>query len=265
MFSRCMIGVYLVMLVFVICSFLFGKKIHVDSINIIKDKPGYSLLLYLLISWFVTLFHEFGHYLAGIKLGIDVSLKLSMRFCYLVAESNINGIWAVGKKQRDICYLGGIFFESILATICILIHKLFASQFILRIANLVLLIISMNMLWQFIISMRTDLYLIILNHLGVSSLHSASLKKLKNILRKGESEKMTVYNKAYVITWVVGGVFSVIYYVYGFRVYVQLGMNMYRNLASNNVNYLDTFFLIVFVLVSVTCWVIGFRNKVREK
>lgn len=42
-------------------------------------------------------------------------------------------------------------------------------------------------------------------------------------------------------------------------------MNMYRSLASNNVNYLDTFFLIVFVLVSVTCWVIGFRNKVREK
>ena len=40
---------------------------------------------------------------------------------------------------------------------------------------------------------------------------------------------------------------------------------MYRSLASNNVNYLDTFFLIVFVLVSVTCWVIGFRNKVREK
>ena len=84
---------------------------------------------------------------------------------------------------------------------------MFASQFILRIANLVLLIISMNMLWQFIISMRTDLYLIILNHLGVSSLHSASLKKLKNILRKGESEKMTVYNKAYVITWVVWGIF----------------------------------------------------------
>lgn len=40
---------------------------------------------------------------------------------------------------------------------------------------------------------------------------------------------------------------------------------MYRSLASNNVNYLDTFFLIVFVLVNVTCWVIGFRNKVREK
>ena len=157
------------------------------------------------------------------------------------------------------------FFESILATICILIHKLFASQFILRIANLVLLIISMNMLWQFIISMRTDLYLIILNHLGVASLHSASLKKLKNILRKGESEKMTVYNKAYVITWVVCGIFFVIYYVYGFRVYVQLGMNMYRSLVSNNVNYSDTFFLIVFVLVSVTCWVIGFMNKVREK
>ena len=40
---------------------------------------------------------------------------------------------------------------------------------------------------------------------------------------------------------------------------------MYRSLVSNNVNYLDTFFLIVFVLVSVTCWVIGFMNKVREK
>lgn len=76
---------------------------------------------------------------------------------------------------------------------------------------------------------------------------------------------MTVYNKAYVITWVVLGIFFVIYYVYGFRVYVQLGMNMYRSLVSNNVNYLDTFFLIVFVLVSVTCWVIGFMNKVREK
>lgn len=76
---------------------------------------------------------------------------------------------------------------------------------------------------------------------------------------------MTVYNKAYVITWVVWGIFFCYILCNGFRVYVQLGMNMYRSLVSNNVNYLDTFFLIVFVLVSVTCWVIGFRNKVRGK
>lgn len=35
----------------------------------------------------------------------------------------------------------------------------------------------------------------------------SQFEEVKKILRKGESEKMTVYNKAYVITWVVWGIF----------------------------------------------------------
>lgn len=264
-FSKFMIGIFTVLLGFVIYSLLFGKEIHIDSINIIQGKPGCSLLIFLVISWFITLFHELGHYLSGVKLGINVNLKLSMRFCYLVAESNINGIWAVDKKQRDICYLGGIFFESILATVCILIQKTSMPLFVFKMTDLILLIISMNMLWQFMISMRTDLYLIILNHLGVSSLHAVSIQKLKEMLRNRFLEKMTLYNKLYIVTWIVGGIFSIAYYLFSLRIYIQLGKSMYSNFLSNSVDYLDTFFLAIFVLVSVTCWLIGFQNKVREK
>jgi len=260
LFSKTAIGVYCLCMLFLLSNFFFWYKPIVKSIVIIEGRPGLSLMLFFVISWFVTLWHELGHYLAAVNLGVYPKLRLSLRFCFLVAETDINGIWALPMQERDICYLAGILFESVLGCACI--YVLANNMILANICEVIILVISMNYLWQLIISMRTDLYLIILNHLNIGSLHSISIKNFRKLLKEKENV-MEKYQYVYIAFFLAGLVFSVVYTVYNAVIYYSLIEDVATNYKNGTVYYWDTFLLISFFGLGIYLWICGFKNRME--
>lgn len=233
-----------------------------SSAAIILDKPGLSLLVFLLISWLITAWHETGHFLAAVKLNIPVNIKLNLRICFLVIESDINGIWSIDKKSRYVCYLAGFFAENFLLFFVIICRILFSeSFFIIQISNAIILIVFLNFIWQFMIFLRTDFYLILLNYFGISSLHNSAIEYLKSKAKNKIKDKRVF---AYLIIYLVGFIISIIFYMYNISIYYNLISISISQLKNQTGNIIDNIILIILMLVNAGIWCIAGFNKIKE-
>lgn len=236
------------------------------SSEIIPSKPGLSLLLFFIISWCITCLHETGHFLAAVNQKIPVKIKLSLRLFFLVVESDINGVWAIKKNNRYICYLAGIYIENLILCIVLITKKFLYFNFMyIQISNAIILIIFINFIWQFMIFLRTDFYLIILNFCETSSIHDVSIKALKEkILLKKSEYSLNNKNILYIFIYILGFFFSIIYYIFNILIYITLLHSGFLNLNNpNKMIALDNFILLLMFLLNLIIWCIGFYNKIK--
>lgn len=146
------------------------------------------------MSWLITIFHEFGHFLATVKLQIPVHLKLNLRMIFL----------------------------------------------------------------------RTDFYLVLLNFLGVSTLHDNAIELIKEFFFQKKISRTDNKIKIYLVIYIFGLIFSTVYFVYNIFIYVNIIILAKSQFFNHTASSIDMFFLAVLLISSIFIWLIGFINKINE-
>lgn len=241
----------------VIMVFTFWIKHNAVKNNILASNtyPGFNLLYASCLGFLVTAFHEIGHYLAAAKYDIPVKFNLSTRLGSLVIEAKMNSIWGLQKKQRYIPLVGGMYFDIIflsLLTLAINFHGFVGAT-----GQVCFNLIVTEFLFQLAIFLRTDLYFIILNFLGVDGLQNKVVEVLK-----GKNKEL--YPVVYTILAIIGTLCFLIYFAFlAFNSITAEFYLFYRNIFSSNLLMkVDSIVGILIILAIITMTIFTF---IKEK
>ena len=253
-------------------AMLIGRKvfpIYEDAI-INTEYTGISIVAFFLISWLITIIHEFGHFFSGIHLRIPTSFKLSLRYFMLVVEGDINGVWSVPRKERYTCYLAGMCFEAVLLFIATVTKTLLQVELATRICNIFILVIILNYLRQFMLFIRTDLYFVILNLFKLNGIHMYMRQFMTNEGRKSITNNFTTrerrYLKGFVCISALGLVLTLFYFISIGSIYWQYFIGAIHEITSDNARYIiDGICTLAVMLVGSILWLIGLLSMLKGR
>lgn len=178
-------------------------------------------LVLLAINYFTLFLHEMAHLVAARAIGVSSRLGISNRMWYLVAETDMTGIWGVPSNQRYLPFLAGSLLDATSAAVLVLI--LFAGDrewvmlypVVFQLSRAMLLTYLMRLLWQCYLFVRTDFYFVIANFFRCKSLMKDTEVFLGNQLaricrstRKVDQSHIPVGERRvirwYALLWLVG-------------------------------------------------------------
>lgn len=210
------------------------------------DHRALSWTIVIAVSYAGIFVHELGHLIAARAVGISSRMGISHRLWYVVAETDLTGLWAIPKRQRYLPLLAGILIDASSAALLVLLlfaHRrewvTFTSLWV-RLARAVTFSYVMGIVWQFFFFMRTDLYYVIATLLNCRNLLGDTQVFLRNQLARfissmrpqnqsaiPTSERRVIY--AYAALWVAGRIWALCVL---FLVTVPIGLRYIRNLST---------------------------------
>ncbi|MFC4149603.1 hypothetical protein ACFO0M_25425 [Micromonospora mangrovi] len=137
----------------------------------------------------LILVHESFHALAGRRLGLRSTLRISHRLHFLTFETSLDGLVVVPRRQRYLPMLAGMLADLLLISVLTLVAAAALRPdgtpsrlggFCLALAFLTLL----RFAWQFAFYLRTDLYGVVTTVLGCHDLQGAARRVLGNRARR---------------------------------------------------------------------------------
>jgi hypothetical protein len=133
----------------------------------------------------LTLLHESFHVLAGQRLGLSSTLKVSNRWANVVFETRSNGLFSVPRRRRYLPFLAGMLMDVLLlAALDLLANSIREPSGVLslpgRLSVALAFTLVVRIAWQFQFFLRTDLYFVLATALNCYDLHDASKALMKN-------------------------------------------------------------------------------------
>ncbi|MEQ4301645.1 hypothetical protein ABNF97_09675 [Plantactinospora sp. B6F1] len=120
------------------------------------------LLGQAILFWTLIFIHELAHLAAARAVGVPGRIRLSTRLHFLVAQTDVTGIWAANRTQRMTVYLAGMALDASIASIATLVVVVAnPTTAVHRISAIVLLSEVLLLAPQLLIFMRTDLYFVL--------------------------------------------------------------------------------------------------------
>ena len=130
------------------------------------------------------LVHEGFHALAGRRLGLPSTLRVSRRLYYVVAETNLDSLMSVPRRARYLPITAGVLADSVMACGLTLGSVALAGRGLPAWLPALLLAVSftcvMRLLWQFMFYLQTDLYYLLVNMLHCADLQNATRFLIKS-------------------------------------------------------------------------------------
>jgi hypothetical protein len=135
----------------------------------------------------LMLVHESFHMLAGRRLGLNSSLRLSRRLYFLTFETALDGLVIVPRRRRYLPMLAGLVADVLVMCVFMVVAWLavgpngelsFVSRLFLALAFTTL----PRIVWQFYFFLRTDIYYLVVTVLGCVDLHTTTRQMLRNRL-----------------------------------------------------------------------------------
>ncbi len=131
------------------------------------------------------LLHEAYHALAGRRLGLNSTLRIGVRFYFLVFETSLDGLVAVPRRKRYLPMLAGILLDVVALSALTLGAALpLGSSGGVAVFQLFLLTtaygVALRLAWQLYFFLRTDLYYLATTVLGCNDLQTVSRQMLFN-------------------------------------------------------------------------------------
>lgn len=236
-----------------------------------------SWVIFTIVAYITILVHEMGHLVAARSVGVSSRMGISNRLWYLVAETDLTGLWGVPKGQRYLPFLAGLLIDTVSSAMLVLL--LFArdqkwlelSMFTVRLIRAMVLSYWLRIAWQFFLFVRTDVYFVIVNFFNCRNLLKDTEGYLRSLLARvipwikpvdqsgiPSSERRVI--RAYAVVWVLGRLmaFSIL-----FSVTIPVAFSYIRDLTSafragysaNPYNFIDSSVLSAVFLVPI---IIGF-------
>jgi putative peptide zinc metalloprotease protein len=191
------------------------RRPDLAPIHYLNIATGDSSLAFVLIfaigSWALVFIHEFSHILAARSLSVHAELSFGTRSQFLVAQTNVTGIWQVPIKRRYRVHLAGMRTDLALlcATICVL--PLVHDPRLGAIIRIVTLIWFATLAWQFLFFMRTDIYYAYANLTRSKNLMADAASYLRSVLRKRRVATPAAV-RAYAWFLVIGQALGIVYF-----------------------------------------------------
>lgn len=240
------------------------------------ESVGLSAMMILITISATTIIHEFAHVLAANRLGVKTKVQLNLRMVFLVAETDMSGLWSRAKKERYTPYLAGMAWDGVMILTCLLIKLFVPIAFIASFAQMVTFFLLFGVISQFVIFLRTDMYFVLINWVNTSALHEHSLVFLQKIFlskRQDEWKRLAPHEKKHAkwfsLLYMFGGAVATFLFVY-FQILPSLyGLQQaYENItqhALTNLYFWDGILVVVALLIQVGAWLIGLRTARNER
>lgn len=181
-----------------------------------------NIPIWMALSVILLLFHEFGHVLAMRANNLPTKLGIGHRLFLVVLETDMGSVWKLPSKDRNVLYLAGICFDTVIISFALITQLIFSNGpgVFLGIMQIVVLDTFIRMVYQCCVYMKTDLYYVIENVSGCYNL----MENAQHTIRKWlpfkkpsqsngvvfEGEKKTVF--VYSIFYFVGVFLTVTLY-----------------------------------------------------
>lgn len=125
------------------------------------------------IAWTVIFLHELAHLATARAAGVPGRMSLGTRLQFLVAQTDVSGVWAAPRRTRMIVYLSGTAVDLVIAAGCLLARLTTpaGSPPDQLLAALTLFTVSAIPL-QLLIFMRTDAYFVVQDFFGCTNLYA---------------------------------------------------------------------------------------------
>ncbi|MGE5156217.1 MAG: hypothetical protein ACM3JP_01835, partial [Betaproteobacteria bacterium] len=126
-----------------------------------------------LLGWAIIAAHEVAHLATARSAGVPGRMSLGTRLQFLVAQTDVSGIWAAPRRQRLIVYLAGPTVNLVVAAVAIMARAAAppgtgVDRVAADLAMLALVLIAP----QFLLFMRTDLYFVLQDLTGCRNLYA---------------------------------------------------------------------------------------------
>jgi len=146
---------------------------------------GLVLLVDTAIGWALVWLHELGHLATARAAGVPGRFSLSTRLQFLVAQTDVSGIWAAPRRVRLTVYLAGIAVDLLVASACLLAvglaHPVGLTRKLLLVAVLEAVL---ELPAEFLIFMRTDVYFLVQDLSGCANLYAAGSAQVRYLARR---------------------------------------------------------------------------------
>jgi hypothetical protein len=253
------------------------------------DRRALTWTILVAISYLTIFVHELGHLIAARALAINSRMGISHRLWYIVAETDLTGLWAVPKRKRYLPMLAGVLIDAVSGSLLLLLlfareqQWLILSTLAVRLVRAMMFTYLMRILWQFFLFIRTDLYYVVASFLNCRNLLKDTEGFLRNQLARifpfirpvdqsaiPESERRVI--RAYSVLWVAGRIFSITMLL---GVTLPLAGLYLRNLSTTFKNgyraspsdFVDAFLLAAYffipLIAGITLWLGGLIRRER--
>lgn len=187
------------------------------------DILSINILVLGALSLFLILIHEFGHILAIRSFDLPTRLDIGHRLNLIVFETDLSLAWKLPAKKRNILYLAGICFDSVVLFIALML-QLFApitSNIISGLIGLVIFDVLVRMVFQACIYMKTDFYYLFENITGTYNVMENSIRSIKSLFSRSKMINKELFHgeekivKSYSIFFIIGvGVTFGLFFIY---------------------------------------------------
>ncbi|CAG9610535.1 hypothetical protein [Pseudoneobacillus rhizosphaerae] len=242
----------------------------------IYETVGISTLNIVVVAWILTLVHEVGHLLAASKENISTRIRLNLRMIWLVAETDMTGLWARPKNNRYVPFLAGMMWDVVIIFACLIIQQVTNHPLIIGYSKLIVFLVLFAFLFQFIIFLRTDIYFVVSNWKNTSALHQNSLMFLSKIILKKnlpEWDHLPEYEKKNAVwfgfLYGIGGIIAISLFLYFQVPPVLYGVSLvYKSITVYGIDsyyfWDSAIVLFVFILQGIA-WLFGLKTSLRQR
>jgi putative peptide zinc metalloprotease protein len=123
------------------------------------------------LGWTLLYLHELGHLGAARACGVPGRISLGTRLQFLVAQTDVSGMWAVGLRRRVVVYLAGTIVDiGILATALLVRFTTDPHSVSHALSGAVVVIVVSAIPFQLLVFMRTDLFFVLQDYLRCRNL-----------------------------------------------------------------------------------------------
>lgn len=276
-FSSFFVIFYILTCIAAIALFILNPALFPKFKNLfVYETVGISALNILIVGWLLTLVHEVAHLLAASKENIPSRIRLNLRMIWLVAETDMTGLWSRPKNKRYVPFLAGMMWDATIILAFLIIQQASDNQLIINYSKLIVFLVTFAFLFQFVIFLRTDLYFVISNWKNTSSLHQNSIMFLqKTFLKRNlpEWDHLPEYEKknaiGYGFLYCIGGFTAISLFLYFQAPPIIYALaQIYEHLTDYSINsyyFWDSAILLLVVLLQVITWLFGLRTSLTQR
>ncbi|MFI2713950.1 hypothetical protein ACH495_27895 [Micromonospora sp. NPDC018662] len=140
-----------------------------------------NALLVAAVAWTLVLLHELAHAATVRALGVTGRLSVSRRLWFLVAQTEMSAVRSVPRRRRYAPYLAGLTWDLLLMSACLLLQLAGVHD---RLVRGIVYTLTLSVVYQFLVFMRTDIYFVLGNWLRLGDLMGDTRRWLTNQARR---------------------------------------------------------------------------------
>jgi len=169
----------------------------------VHPEPVVSFAVLFAISIGTGMIHELCHWWATRSLGVPAHIRLSRRLYLPVMETDISGLWSLPAHRRYGPFLAGMMFDVVTLAIAVGLRLAWSAELLdlppelVRILGAFVTLKAFEVMFQFLVFLRTDLYAVMITALGLRNLDRVTRLRLKAMLHLAKPAERTELAEAH--------------------------------------------------------------------